>query len=161
VQPSGISYVDLPTWLRLATAGRFARSEHIAGYWRRHADQWTIRSLFEAGSDRTAYLRAAASEARTVLEPKDSAALSATIDRDSSRQREEAAIARGRLELIAGHWGEAAAVWKGLLGPGEPRTRAIAVLGLACAGARTDIEWAIRAAGRHSLPSRRHVMSHR
>jgi glycosyltransferase involved in cell wall biosynthesis len=161
VQPSGIPYVDLPAWLRLATKGRFARSIRIAGYWRRHADQWTIRSLFEATPDRGGYLRAAASEARTVLGPKDWAALSAAIDRGPSRQREEATIARGRLELIAGNWGQAAAVWKGLVGTGEPRTRAIAVLGLACAAARTDIEWAIRAAGRHSYPSRRHVMSHR
>jgi hypothetical protein len=47
-----------------------------------------------------------------------------------------------------------------LMLPGEPRTKAVAVLGLLCSGGRTDMEQLISAMGRHSLPSRRHLASH-
>ncbi len=112
LQPEGIPYVDLPTWLRLATVGRFARSRRLAGFWRRHASQWSIRSLSESAPDRRAYMRDAALQARAVLGSNDWKALVTAIQRDPSRQLEELAITRGRLDLIAGDWSSAVTVWK-------------------------------------------------
>jgi len=159
-QPSGIPYVDHPTWLRLATTGRFARSSRVLGYWRRYARQVTTRSWFDTALDRAPYLQAVAAEARSVVTADVFAALTASTRRDPSRQREEAQIAIGRVALLEGHWRRAAAVFAELLRTGEPRTRVVAAVGLLCAGSRTDLEPLIGAMGRHSLPSRRHLASH-
>jgi len=160
VQPSGVPYVDHPTWLRLATTGTFARSPRVLGYWRRYARQVTTRSWFDTPLDRASYLRAVATEARDVVTSDVLAALAASIRRDPSRQREEALIAHGRVDLLEGRWRQAATVFTQLLRTGEPRTRAAAALGLLCASSRTDMERMVSAMGRHSLPSRRHLASH-
>lgn len=160
LQPTGIPYVDHPTWLRLGTVGTFARSQHVVGHWRRYAGQVTTSSWFETTPDRTAYLQGVAAEALSLLSPEMRATLAASIRRDPSRQREEAAIAHGRFALVEGRWGQAARVFTQLLRTGELRTRAVGVLGLLSAAGRTDMEWLIRAMGRHSLPSRRHLASH-
>ncbi len=160
LQPSGIPYVDHPTWLRLATVGTFARSQRVVGYWRRYAGQLTTRSWSDNAPDRTPYMRTVAAEARSLLTSEMRAALATSILRDPFRQREEAAIARGRLALLEGRWRQAARVFTPLLYTGELRTCALALLGLLSAGSRTDIEWLISAMGRHSLPSRRHLASH-
>lgn len=160
VQPDGVPYVDHPTWLRLATTGTFARSSRVLGYWRRYARQVTTQSWFDSAPDRAPYLQAVAAEARDVVASDVLAALEASIRRDPSRQREEAMIARGRVALLEGRWRQAAKVFTRLMRTGEPRTRAVAALGLLCAGSRTDMERVISAMGRHSLPSRRHLASH-
>jgi glycosyltransferase involved in cell wall biosynthesis len=157
VQPSGVPYVDHPTWLRLATTGTFARSSRVLGYWRRYARQVTTRGWFDTAPDRASYLQAVAAEARGVVTSDVLAALAVSIRRDPSRQREEAMLARGRMALVEGRWRQAAAVFTQLLRTGEPRTRVVAALGLLCAGSRTDMEQVISAMGRHSLPSRRHL----
>jgi len=159
-QPAGIPYVDHPTWLRLATIGRFAKSPKVLGYWRRYARQVTSRSWFGTAPDREPYLQAIVAEARGVVSPNVLAALAASTRRDSSRQREEAQIAHGRVALLEARWRQAAQVFAQLLRTGEPRTRAVAAAGLLCAGSRTDLEPLIGAMGRHSLPSRRHLASH-
>lgn len=159
IQPPGVPYVDLPTWLRLATVGPFARSDQVLGCWRRHAQQWTIQNVFGVGPDRRSYLSEAAERARQLFGPNEWEGLKEIIAADPARQLQESAISRGRLALIEGKWADAAAIWRGLLGSGELRTRSVAVLGLACSVARSDLEWAIRAAGRHSYPSRRHLRS--
>ena len=160
-QPSGIPYVDHPTWLRMATAGTFARSPLVLGNWRRYGRQVTTRGWFEAVPDRASYLQVLADEVRDIVPPNVVAALAASSRRDPARQREEAAIAGGRVALLQGRWREAAAVFGHLLRTGEPRTRLVATVGLLCASSRTDMERLISGAGRHSLPSRRHLASHR
>jgi hypothetical protein len=159
VQPAGIPYVDLPTWLRLATEGPFARGDQVLGYWRRHSQQWTIQNVFGAGPDRRPYLLEAAARARPLLSPREWSRLTRSIQADPARQQQESAISRGRLALIDGRWMEATAIWRHLLLTGEIRTTAVAGVGLACSAARTDLEWVIRLAGRHSYPSRRHLRS--
>jgi glycosyltransferase involved in cell wall biosynthesis len=159
-QPTGIPYVDHPTWLRLAGIGTFARSPRLLGYWRRHSRSVTTRTWFDAAPDRASYLRGVAEEARDVLTPEVLRDLSVSIGRDPGRQQEEAVIARGRLALLEGRWREAATVFAPLLRTGELRTRAVAALGVLCALGRTDLETVISARGRHSLPSRRHLASH-
>src|ERR1035437_2236936 len=161
IQPSGISYVDHPTWLRLATIGTFARSSRDLGFWRRYARQVTTRSWFDAAPDRDSYLQAVAEEAHDVVPSDVLTALAASIQRDTARQREVVMITRGRVALLEGRWRQAAALFIRLLRTSEPRNRAVAVLGLVCAGSRTDMEHVIGAMGRHALPSRRHVASHR
>ena len=160
LQPSGIPYVDHPTWLRLGTVGKFARSQHVVGHWRRYAGQVTTTSWFDTTPDRTTYMQTVVTEALSALSPEIGAALAASIRRDPTRQREEAAIAHGRFALVEGRWGQAARVFTQLLRTGELRTRAVALLGLLSAAGKTDMEWLIRAMGRHSLPSRRHLASH-
>ena len=160
VQPSGVPYVDHPTWLRMATVGRFARSPRILGHWRRYGSQVTTRSWFDTAPDRAAYLEAAVEQARTVASPEVLAALVASNRRDRFRQHEEAVIAEGRVALLEGRWRQAGTVFAQLLRTGEPRTRAVAAVGLMCAGSRADMEGLISAVGRHSLPSRRHLASH-
>jgi glycosyltransferase involved in cell wall biosynthesis len=159
-QVSGVPYVDHPTWLRLATTGTFARSSLVLGHWRRHASQVTTRSWFENAQDRVSYLQAIAEDARDVATPDVRAALAASIRRDPSRQREEVLIAHGRLALLEGRWRQAAETFAQLLRTGEPRTRAVAAMGLVCAGSRNDMERLLSVMGRHSLPSRRHLASH-
>ena len=159
-QPAGIPYVDHPTWLRLATIGRFARSSLVLGHWRRYPRQVTTRGWFDTLPNRKPYLETVAAEARDVVSPDVLAALAGSIRRDASRQREEALIAHGRMALIQGRWREATEVFARLVRIGEARTRAVAALGLLCAGSRTDMERLISATGRHSIPSREHVASH-
>lgn len=160
IQPMGVPYVDHPTWLRMATTGSFARSSRVLGHWRRYGSQVTTRSWFETNLDRSSYLRAAVEQAEGVASSRVLAALERSSRQDPFRQHEEAVIAEGRVALLEGQWRQARAVFAGLLRSGEPRTRAVAAVGLLCAGGRTDMEWLIRAAGRHSLPSRRHLASH-
>jgi hypothetical protein len=160
IQPSGIPYVDHPTWLQLATTGTFALSSRVLGRWRRYARQVTTRAWFEATPDRASYLQDVVAAAHDVVTPDVLAALVEAVGRDASRQREEVIIARGRMELLEGRWRQAAAVFTQLLRTGEPRTRAVAATGLLCAATRTDMERMISAMGRHSLPSRRHLASH-
>jgi hypothetical protein len=152
--------VDHPTWLRLATTGTFARSSRVLGHWRRYLRQVTTRSWFDTAPDCTPYLETVVAEARDVVSPDVLAALTGSSRRDASRRREEALIAQGRVALIQGRWRQAAGVFAQLLRVGEARTRAVAALGLLCAGTRTDMERLISAMGRHSLPSRRHIASH-
>ena len=159
-QPIGIPYVDHPTWLRLATTGTFARSSRVLGNWRRYPRQVTTTSWFDALPDRAPYLQAVATEARGVVTADVLGALAAPIRRDQSRQREEALIARGRMALLGGQWRQAAAIFTQLMLAGEPRTKAVAVVGLLCSGGKTDMERLISTMGRHSLPSRRHMASH-
>lgn len=160
-QPPGVSYVDHPTLPRLATAGMFARSPRVLGLWRRYSGQVTTRAWLQSPTDRTPYLRRAAADARDVLAPVTWAALQEAIRRDEGRQREEAALARARMDLIEGRCRQAGAVFNSLARKGEARTRAVALLGIVAATCRTDLEWLIRAMGRRSLPSRRHIASHR
>jgi glycosyltransferase involved in cell wall biosynthesis len=159
-QPSGISYVDHPTWLRLATIGTFARSSQDLGFWRRYARQVTTKGWFDADPDRASYMQAIAAEAHDVVAAGVFTALAESIRRDPSRQREMIMIARGRVALLEGRWREAAALFLRMLRTGEVGHRAVAVLGLVCAGSRTDMEKVIGVMGRHSLPSRRHLASH-
>ncbi|WP_240924308.1 glycosyltransferase [Thermococcus sp. 21S7] len=42
-QPLNLPYVDYPTWLELATIGKFRPVNHILGYWRRHESQATVK----------------------------------------------------------------------------------------------------------------------
>jgi hypothetical protein len=121
----------------------------------------TTRSWFDDGLDPTAYLEAVAAEASAVVSPAVLAALERASRRDASRRRDEALIAQGRVALIQGRWRHAAGIFARLVRAGEARTRAVAALGLVCAGARTDMEPLISGIGRHSLPSRRHIASHR
>lgn len=160
-QPNGVPYVDHPTWLRLATIGTFARSSLLLGNWRRYGRQVTTRSWFDAAPNRASYLGDLIEEVRDIVPADVLAALAASNQRDPSRQREEAAIAEGRVALIQGHWQQASEVFRKLMRAGELRTRAVAAVGLLCAGSRTDMERIISAVGRHSLPSRRHLASHR
>ena len=159
LQPSGISYVDHPTWLRLATIGTFARSPLDLGNWRRYAGQVTTRSWFADEPDRRPYLSDVLASAEGLLPAHDVKALSAAIRRDPSRQREDSMIARGRVALLEGSWRTAAWFFVRVLRNAEPRNRVVAALGLACAACRTDMEKMISSRGRHSLPSRRHRAS--
>jgi hypothetical protein len=160
IQPSGIPYVDHPTWLAMATKGTFARSPLVLGNWRRHAQQITTRSWFDKVPDRASYLGDFAEAVRGIVTPEVLSALVASSRHDTLRQREEAAIAEGRVALLRGHRRHAARVFGQLMRTGEPRTRAVAAAGLLCALSRTDMERLISAAGRHSLPSRHHLASH-
>ena len=159
-QPNGIPYVDHPTWLRLATVGKFARSSRNLGFWRRHATQVTTRSWFDSAPDRTPYLQVVADEASDIVSPETLTALMVEIHRDPLRLGEELMVARGRMALLEGRWRDAAALFLRLVKTGGWRNRIIAAMGLVCAGTRTDMEFAISALGRHSLPSRRHLASH-
>jgi hypothetical protein len=160
IQPSGVPYVDHPTWLAMATKGTFARSPLVLGNWRRHAQQITTRTWLDKVPDRTSYLGDFAEGIRDIVAPEVLSALIASSRQDPIRQREEAAIAEGRLALLRGRRLHAARVFGQLMRTGEPRTRAVAAAGLLCAIGRTDMERLISAAGRHSLPSRHHLASH-
>jgi len=160
IHPSGVPYVDHPTWLHLAIKGTFARSPLVLGNWRRHAQQITTRSWFDKVPDRASYLGDFAELVRDIVTPEVLSALVASSRNDPMRRREEAAIAEGRVALLRGQRRHAARVFVQLMRTGEPRTRALAAVGLLCATGRTDMERLISAAGRHSLPSRHHLASH-
>jgi len=151
-QPPGIPYVDHPTWLRLARVGTFARSTRVLGSWRRHSRQVTTRAWFDPLPDREPYLDLVAAEADGLVEARFVAAARAASGRDTARQREEARLAHGRIALLERDWRGAASLFAPLVRAGEPRTRAVAGIGLLCAGGRIDMERLIGAAGRHALP---------
>jgi hypothetical protein len=111
IQHSDFPYVDHSTWLRMATNDTFDRTSLVLGHWRRHARQVTTRSWFESNSDRVPHLQATAANARDVMTSNVIAALTAEIQRDSSRQHEEALNTLGRLEDLEGNWREAAATF--------------------------------------------------
>jgi Glycosyl transferase family 2 len=160
IHPPNFSYVDLPTWLHLASIGTFAPSSSILGNWRRHARQITSRGWFEEPHDRTPFLRAAALAARPVVSSVVLASLEEAIQRDSSQQRQEALLFQGRVALLEGRWAGAATFFSKVLRNGHWLNRLVAAVGVMCAGGRTDMERFIDMAGGHSLPSRRHVGSH-
>lgn len=155
-QPEGISYVDHPTWLRLATIGTFARSPRILGYWRRYSRQVTTQGWFNDAPDRSPYLREIANYAKPVVSSEISRKLDDLILRDGPRQVEGAMIARGRMALIGGQWKQAAQIFASLLKTSEPKSKVLAATGLCYSLLRRDMEHLISALGRHSLPSRRH-----
>ena len=159
-QPEGISYVDHPTWLRLATIGTFARSSSILGYWRRYSRQITTQGWYADTPDRGPYLREIADYARPIVSVEVAQKLDDAIRRDPPREMEGAAIARGRMALLAGEWREAARIFSSLLTSGEPKSRVLAIGGLFCSLIRRDMEYLISALGRHSLPPRRRGVFH-
>jgi hypothetical protein len=160
IQPSGVPYVDHPTWLRLATIGTFARLPNNLGNWRRHSSQITTQSWFDAAPSRKSYLQDAATHARDVTTDEVMSALAVAIEHDVPRQREEILTARGRVALLDGRWAEARQTFLQLLSSGGLQTRMAAVVGLLCCVCRTDMERVISTMGRHSLPSRRHSALH-
>lgn len=159
-QPEGISYVDHPTWLRLATIGTFARSSRILGYWRRYSRQVTTQGWFADTPNRVPYLREIAQYAQPIVSAEVARKLDDSIRRDPPRQVEGATIARGRMALLAGKWREATRIFSSLLVSAEPKNRVLAVGGIFYSFIRRDMEHLISALGRHSLPSRRHSASH-
>jgi glycosyltransferase involved in cell wall biosynthesis len=160
VHPPGFPYVDLPTWLHLASLGTFAPSSATVGNWRRHARQITSRGWFEKPRDRTPFLQAAAEDARTVVTPSVFTSLEGAIRRDPSRQREEALLFQGRIALLEGRWANATTSFRRVLRSGHGLNRVVGAVGVMCAGGRTDMERFVDMAGGHSLPSRRHLESH-
>jgi glycosyltransferase involved in cell wall biosynthesis len=160
IHPNGVPYVDHPTWLHMATKGTFARSPLVLGNWRRYAQQITTRSWFDNVPDRASYLDDFAEVIRDIVTPEVLSALLASSRHAAVRNREEAAIAGGRVALLRGQRRQAARIFGRLIRTGEPRTRVMAAVGLLCATSRTDMEGLISAAGRHSLPSRHHLASH-
>src|SRR2546428_12208664 len=56
LQPSGIPYVDHPTWFRLSTVRKFAYSPHVVSHWRRYAGQVTTPTWFDTTPDTTSYM---------------------------------------------------------------------------------------------------------
>jgi glycosyltransferase involved in cell wall biosynthesis len=159
-QPENTNYVDLPTWLRLAMAGKFAPSPRVVGHWRRHSTQVTTRSWLNTTNDRTGFLETFLSDVRDRLPPSITASLEEAVRLDASQQNQEALIARGRIELIAGNWGAATDAFSTAFRSGGARMRPVAAVGMLCALARTDMEVFVRARGRHALPSRRHLATH-
>ncbi len=161
LQPEGVPYVDHPTWLRLATAGKFARCPKTVGYRRTHARQWTTTSLLEPVVDQTAYIQAITDEARGRLAPDVLSSLQRTIERRPADQGEVQAVRQARLGLLEGRWSQAMGVWRRLLFAHRREVRAIAVLGVIAAIVRTDVEWVFRFMGLQPWPSRRHQARHR
>jgi glycosyltransferase involved in cell wall biosynthesis len=154
-QPDGVPYVDLPTWLRLATRGSFSRSPHVLGNWRRHSTQVTTQSWFDSGGDRTQFLREFATAYQSLIGPELYESLDDAIREDSGRQQEESLIAQGRIALLDGQWQSARSLFTGVFREGSRQMRPAAAMGLVCTGLRIDMERLIGALGRHSLPSRR------
>jgi GT2 family glycosyltransferase len=159
-QPENTNYVDLPTWLRLSMAGTFAPSPKVLGNWRRHSAQVTTRSWLSTTNDRTGYLETFLGDVRDRLPPGITASLEEAVSLDASQQNQEALIARGRIDLIGGNWGAAVDAFSKAYRSGAARTRPVAIVGMLCALARTDMEGFVRALGRHALPSRRHLATH-
>lgn len=161
LQPEGVPYVDHPTWLRLATAGKFARSPKVVGYRRCHPEQWTTTSLLEPAVNQTAYIQALTDQARGRLAPDVRLSLQRTIERRPVYQVEVQAVRQARLALLEGRWSQSIAVWRRLLLAHQPVVRVLAVLGVISAIARTDVEWVFRIMGLQPWPSRRHQATHR
>lgn len=156
-QPSGMKYVDLPTWLLLATQGTFKHSPEVLGNWRRHSHQITTRSWFEPPTDRAPCLRAIANEGKAFVNPEILASIEQAIQEDASQQREETFLFQGRIALLSGKWSDATKLFLKVLSSGHGLTRLAGGLGIMCAGARIDMERFMNMAGAHSLPSRHHV----
>lgn len=160
LQPDGVPYVDHPTWLRLATAGKFARCPRIVGYRRCHPEQWTTTSLLEPAVNQTAYIKAITEQARGRLGPDVLAPLHRTIERGPASQVEVQAVRQARLALLEGRWSQSIVVWRRLLHAQQPTVRALAMLGVMAAIVRTDVEWVFRIMGLQPWPSRRHQATH-
>jgi glycosyltransferase involved in cell wall biosynthesis len=160
LQPDGVPYVDHPTWLRLATAGKFARCPKIVGYRRCHPEQWTTTSLLEPAVNQTAYIQAITDQAGGRLGPDVLAPLHRTIERGPASQVEVQAVRQARLALLEGRWSQSIMVWRRLLHAQQPTVRALAMLGVIAAIVRTDVEWVFRIMGLQPWPSRRHQAKH-
>ncbi len=81
IQPTGVPYVDHPTWLQLAMVGTFARSSRELGNWRRHSGQITTKSWFDTAPNRASYLQTVETEASKLVTPEVAAALASSIRR--------------------------------------------------------------------------------
>ena len=161
IQPDGIPYVDHPTWLRLGLRGPFCFVPETLGYWRRYRRQITTSSWTERPNlDRGPYLEEILDMARPILPAKDWSHLRSAVVRDGPRQFEEAIFSQARMALIDGEWRKASCELARLLRSGTGRMRPLALAGLAAGVVHRDLESLIAAAGRHALPSRRHLLRH-
>ena len=158
-QPPDVPFVDHPAWLMLAGVGLFAPASQVVGFWRRHAAQYTTRSLDSPSPDGKSYLADAVAAAAALPETSRQA-FGDLVSADGRRQEEIARVGRARLALLSGDWPRANSLWAELARVGSPAVRVIAIVGLVSAASRTDVEWLFRRAGRFSWPSRRHMASH-
>lgn len=154
LQPTGVPYVDHPTWLALASEGAFAYHETVVGWWRRHAAQWTTRTA-RSGLDipEAGYVEAVAgcrSEGRVWNTGSRSA--SDVV----ARHRSRAQLNRWRLALLAAGPREVAAMALELFRSGDPRFMASALLGIALWTLGSDLEWIQLRRHRVAWPPRRH-----
>jgi len=152
-QPTGIPYVDHPTWLRLALEGPFAYEPEIAGRWRRHSEQFTTSRATGLQPDNRAFQAEVLAEAarRDLVGP--GSALEEMVASSPSRHARWAQASNFRLALLNGSVGEALTAAKPLIRSGRI---ALALFGVALRLAGSDLEWVFRVANRFSWPSRRH-----
>ena len=156
-QPAGVPYLDHPTWLLLALRGAFAYQGQPVGSWRRHAAQWTTRTVQDAdASPESAYLPDVVERYRALVDP----AFMAPAADLGARHEARARLNRWRLTLLAGGPGDVAAGYWALVRSGSPRLIALALLGAAMWVAGSDLEWLQRRRHRVSWPSRRHRRAH-
>lgn len=148
-QPRGIPYVDHPTWLLLAELGEFRYHPEVVGYWRRHPAQYTTVSVGGAQRDMT-YVREALSRQSRVGSAAET----------ERRSHEREALNSYRRTLLAGSARDVFQAGVGLLGTRRPRLVGAALLGMLVWSVGADLEWLVRAQGRVSWPSRRHLRHH-
>jgi hypothetical protein len=156
-QPSGIPYVDHPTWLRIALEGSFDNQRTVVGRWRRHAAHWTTRTSSQADPDRSAYVRqvlqAAANRGMPVLDWADA------MGDDRIRLRRWADLNAFRRALLDSGPREVAGRARPLLATGRPAWWGMASLGIVSRLWGGDLEWMFRMTNRFSWASRRHLRS--
>lgn len=160
-QPSGVPYVDHPTWLRLALEGAFAFDHRVVGNWRRHAGQFTTSGAVGPQPDNRAFLQEIADEAvRRGLLPRAEAPTARIASSPERHQRWSQASAF-RLALLSGSFEQAWHAAKPLIRTGTPKWMALAGVGLGSRMLGGDLEWIFRGTQRFSWPSRRHIRRHR
>jgi len=138
-QPSGLPYVDLPTWLELSLLGDFCVIDEILGCWRKHEGQIssTMKASLNEGRRYPVefFMRLPEEVKKSLGISVDD--LSAYIDLANA----EFSYQSGRASLLEGRWGDAENEFRAALDKGCTKTRMKALAGMICGRCRTDVEW--------------------
>lgn len=155
---SGLDATDFPTFVRLATLGRFEYVDQVVAYWRRHPDSgsWsTHQRAIQASADfARVFLRDHASALG--LGPEQLAG----IERAWQARLQRATFNHGRYLLLKEQWQEARARFIEAARSPHPPIMVGGLVGYVASLLRTDIEGLMDAAGRVSFsPGRSETMT--
>ena len=158
-QPDGVPFVDHPTWLLLARAGRFAYQPAVVGSWRRHPAQWTTQAVADADTAHEArYVQQVAKQLAGT--DRTSTPAAERLGPALARHRDRGLLNRWRMALLSGDAPGVRRTFRSLVRTARPRLVAGAVLGVLMWSLGSDLEWVQRRRRRVAWPSRRHLRNH-
>jgi glycosyltransferase involved in cell wall biosynthesis len=142
----GLGATDVPTQLRLALTGRFAYSDALVAYWRRHPAAASLRNEHAIVSRACSYAMEFAERHRDELGLL--AADLRAVERSLRRRKDRSALGTARALLVRGEWRPGRERLRVALRSSDVRIAAIALVAYLASWLHRDIESIAGLAGR-------------